>query len=30
MSKILCADLFCGGGGTSTGMINAFRRAGDV
>lgn len=27
MSKILCADLFCGGGGTSTGMINAFRRA---
>lgn len=28
MSKILCADLFCGGGGTSTGMINAFRRAG--
>lgn len=28
MSKILCADLFCGGGGTSTGMINAFHRAG--
>ena len=28
MSKLLCADLFCGGGGTSTGMINAFRRAG--
>lgn len=28
MSKILCADLFCGGGGTSTGMVNAFRRAG--
>ena len=28
MSKILCADLFCGGGGTSTGMIHAFRRAG--
>lgn len=28
MSKILCADLFCGGGGTSTGMIDAFRRAG--
>ena len=27
MSKILCADLFCGGG-TSTGMINAFHRAG--
>lgn len=25
---ILCADLFCGGGGTSTGMINAFKRAG--
>ena len=25
---IICADLFCGGGGTSTGMINAFRRAG--
>ena len=28
MKKIFCADLFCGGGGTSTGMINAFRRAG--
>ncbi len=26
--SIFCADLFCGGGGTSTGMINAFRRAG--
>ncbi len=23
-----CADLFCGGGGTSTGMIEAFRKAG--
>ena len=28
MKKLFCADLFCGGGGTSTGMINAFRRAG--
>jgi len=28
MKTIFCADLFCGGGGTSTGMINAFRRAG--
>ena len=27
-TKILCADLFCGGGGTSTGMINAFQNAG--
>ena len=26
--KISCADLFCGGGGTSTGMIEAFRKAG--
>lgn len=26
--KFLCADLFCGGGGTSTGMIEAFRAAG--
>lgn len=26
--SIFCADLFCGGGGTSCGMINAFRRAG--
>ena len=23
-----CVDLFCGGGGTSTGMIEAFRKAG--
>lgn len=28
MKKVLCADLFCGGGGTSTGMINAFLEAG--
>ena len=28
MKKYFCADLFCGGGGTSTGMIRAFRRAG--
>ncbi len=30
MSKntILCADLFCGGGGTSTGMIAAFEKRG--
>lgn len=28
MKTLYCADLFCGGGGTSTGMINAFRRAG--
>ncbi len=26
--KVPCADLFCGGGGTSTGMLNAFKRAG--
>lgn len=25
---IKCADLFCGGGGTSTGMIEAFKKAG--
>ena len=25
---IYCADLFCGGGGTSTGMIAAFQRVG--
>lgn len=25
--KFFCADLFCGGGGTSTGMIQAFREA---
>ena len=28
MSKLLCADLFCGGGGTSTGMIAAFEQHG--
>ena len=28
MSKLLCADLFCGGGGTSTGMIAAFEQNG--
>jgi DNA (cytosine-5)-methyltransferase 1 len=26
--RYACADLFCGGGGTSTGMIEAFRKAG--
>ena len=26
--KYACADLFCGGGGTSTGMIEAFKKAG--
>ena len=26
--KYSCVDLFCGGGGTSTGMIEAFRKAG--
>jgi len=29
MSRFRCVDLFCGGGGTSTGMIEAFRKAGD-
>ena len=28
MKKIYCADLFCGGGGTSTGMIAAFEKRG--
>lgn len=28
MKTIYCADLFCGGGGTSTGMIQAFQKAG--
>lgn len=28
MKKIYCADLFCGGGGTSTGMIAAFKKRG--
>lgn len=28
MKQILCADLFCGGGGTSTGMIAAFEKNG--
>lgn len=28
MKKIYCADLFCGGGGTSTGMISAFEKRG--
>lgn len=28
MKTICCADLFCGGGGTSTGMIQAFQKAG--
>lgn len=28
MRTIYCADLFCGGGGTSTGMIQAFQKAG--
>ena len=28
MSAYRCVDLFCGGGGTSTGMIEAFRKGG--